>query len=310
MTFFVPMNRAQLAAELDRIHLNELANEPLAAFLAAGKAKTGNKAKPVQWPENLDPETVLRAIAFQPLGQVSTYSVDTTEHHLIVDTPEAGQLAMLSIAADRATLTYGLTPTELAQIFGEALGSVEAAPPMPFEAEFSLQTATAYCAIVDWIRLMTAASLVERTGLQTLAADLDALVDMAKQGGKETDHRWLSAFLPKLFGETGGMTRTKMKESVEALEGDGLVAIAKNKKELLIRPSASLIPVALNLMLPAPIILLGGRGEPASKLLARGNSVWKFERSESRCFIASIDGLDALATIGSALSAKRLSWGN
>lgn len=307
MTLSVPINRDQLAMELDRLHLTEPANVALAGFLAEGTG-LGNAQTQIPWPDHFNPETALRAITFPSLGEVSTYSVDTREHHLIFDIPEPGQFAMLSIAADRAQLTYGLTPTDLSQIFGEALSAVEAAPPMPFGTELGLQSAVAFCAVVDRIRLLTAASLVERKGLQTLAAELDALVEVANEGAAEADHRWLSAILPKLFSDVRSITKSEMKEGVEALEGDGLVTLATHRDVLLIRPSAPLISVALNLMVPAPVILLGERAKEKSRLLVRGNSVWAFERSENRCFINSLDGLDALATIGSVLSAKRLSW--
>jgi hypothetical protein len=311
MTLFVSLSRSQMKAELAAYGMPVPQGGDIASFLAADDAPPHGEATPVQWPDELDAEATLRMLLSEPLCRVRTFSADAAETNLVFATDGEASLAVLSLAGGRAALAGDLSVTRLAATLGETLGVVQSAPPPPFSIALGRDGAMVLFALIDWIRLLAAASLVERTGLQSIAARPADLAEQLERGASAGDYRWLCALLPQAMGESANDPARAVPAGCEELARCGLLTIMANGDDVLYHPSAALASAALNLLIPLPALIV--ERDPADGIcaLVSGRSMWSLRREDHGVVFECVDGLTALAVIGGELASccKRSSAG-
>lgn len=293
MTSLIITTKSELAAEFTAYHIGLPKNSFLSKLGIIAKPELKADTVAMAWPDGITPAAILGGLATIPLAQITTFSVDTEEIHLIFQTAEDGVFTLFSTSNEAVTLVCGLKKTDIYATFAEILGLVETAPPTAFNLEMSLNATTAFFAILDRLKLLLAASLVERTGLPSLGMRLEDLSDQLKSGENIADYRWFCAILPKVFNMNIPRTLPILKSGCDELESMGVLSRVSEGQNLLYEPSAELVCTALELIFPAPSLVFSSADGTKNQALVAGRSTWSMRHDKEQLFFESIDGLAA-----------------
>lgn len=305
MTSFIMTTKPQLAAEFTEYGV-DLPNACFISKLGIPTRPEQKSDKPViKWPDGISPAAVLGGLTASPMAHIAALSVDTEETHLIFASGKDGIFTLFSMSGEAVTLVCGLTKADICATFAEILGLAETAPPSAFTVETDFNATVALFAIIDRLKLLLAASLVERSIVPSLDMRLEDLSEQVDDGQNKTDYRWFCAILPIILSKTIPKTKSALKSGCKTLEKQGLLAKISKGKNVLYRPNNRLVSLALELIIPMPnLIFFDDEGTKTQALFA-GRSTWSMRYVNDKCCFESVDGLAAFGLISTCLDLNR-----
>ena len=228
---------------------------------------------------------------------------------------EAAEDGLLAWRAADGNFVLSL-PQDLAGLLNQAefiLDPAASGPPQLFEASFTPAGLTAFAATIDLLRMLLAASILERQGLPGVIMRTDDLESQVAAGIRHRDNRSLVALLNALMPDAFPAAQSEFADGLSELAAAGLIAqLDKEKGEW--SPRADMLGFALDLISPVPALsvapgLIGAaeNGHDTPRLIAlRGNSLWHFEPvwndkgSLDTIRLRCLDGLTSLIEIRQA----------
>ena len=285
----------------------------LAGFLARRTREDDREPESATAKDFANPAQLLADLASAPLAEITTIAADRTEVHQVFC--EDGLTArVLSLDGATCRIIEQASAQRIAAGFAEIIAPFAAAPPVQIELELSEEAAIALCAILDHLRMLFAASLLQRTALDTLAIGVEDLVEQVAQSEERPDYRWLVAILAvarnKAVGPVGRV-REALESGCRELAGIGVIETAGEAQGGYFLPTVELIDLAVELMNPLPALVLaagpdtGGEGY-AARTLFRGSAIWLLETGGARNVLRSIDGLEAISLIAGHLKPRAM----
>jgi hypothetical protein len=185
----------------------------------------------------------------------------------------------------------------------DPLDPVGAAPPMVFDRKLSAAALTALAAAVDHLRILFAASLLERRGLEGIVLQPLDLHDQLVESVCASDNRSLALLIALLLPEARS---GDLDAGIAELRSAGLL-IDVNDPAGALTPHPELVDLAYNLMSPVPAVSLAPHrtdgqagGSPAQRLVAiRGTSLWHLqaEVNDGSFRLSCVDGLSSLKDV-------------
>ncbi len=304
MTEVVSMNRVDLVAEIKSLAIG-IPDGALKALLFGGhdpSASASSDRPPVNWPNALDRSLLLRGLATTSVAQAKSFALDRSADHFVHQYKSDGSLLMLTVSGDSVRLLAPAMSSDVFAAFATLLQPTEAAPPLNVELEFSIDALTAFCAIVDRFRLLFAASLVQRQGLDAIWFGIPELEEQIKTGRETPDFRWLSALHPHLFPDQSYKPGVLAKGCEQLVVKKLLTKNVENRTPFY-SPSPLLLNIAFHFINPLPTVIFepmatGNRAGSKRTALINAHSLWLVECEQRKAFLCSIDGMSALGVLG------------
>ncbi len=301
MTAQISMNLAQLAAELEAA-ATTLPKSRLLDMLSGGAAESALEKTPVDWPAGLEKGLILRALAKKPIAQATAFGLDKPEQHFLLPYKKNGLLLLLNSLDEDIRLHAPADPIDVFAAFAELLQPTEAAPSLNVDWEFGQEALVALFAIVDRLKLLQAASLLERRGFEAITFDLDSLLEQIRSGAETPDYRWLCAYLPGLFPGFKPLAITKVAAGCDQLAKSDLVLNIGARSKPVYMPSNILMTLAHEFFNPLPALLFHQaptRDNPAGKkaMLFSGRTIWHLSCGKRKSTLRCIEGISVLGIL-------------
>ena len=302
MASTITTSQEQLVLEIKNQGLKLAKGHPLSARLAGIKPAKSPTQGP-GWSAEIGGVDLVNSLGHFPRQAAVTFSVDQIEDHMVFSGQD-NLWNLLTLVGDKVSILAGLENRELVGIFVELLNPTRSAPSSGYSIALGKSGLVALYAAIDRIRLMMFASMIERTGLQTLAFRIDDLQEQVSTGLKSADYRWLCATLESSIGTKVSSSKKLIGEGCTELVAAGLLTSVVRQKTAIFIPTPVLIDAALELLNPQPIMVLKGNGKTLGKdttvSIFCGRSFWSMTRNQEQFRFGSIDGLDAIELINQA----------
>ncbi|MCB2187567.1 MAG: zinc-ribbon domain-containing protein [Deltaproteobacteria bacterium] len=215
-------------------------------------------------------------------------------------------------------LTYPADQVELLRQTTGLLSPVEAAPPPLFEGIFTGPALTALATVIDYLRTLYAASLLERRGLPGLLIRREDLAAQLSAAKENRDYRSLVALWQALAPSLISADPAGLAAGIADLSQVGLLLPVEQGQGGW-SPAGELVGMAQNLLVPLGSLWLAGGGTdsaaPRQLIAVRGNSLWlgelRGEAAESTAGVRlrAVDGLVLLTEIQGFFAAAILAAG-
>lgn len=299
----VSMSDAKLRSEFDRLNIKRESDHLL--FLD-NVAFDSNDIDVFVWPENSYAEEILTSLTASPTLTFRTFDLYSVEEHMAFAT-SSRSIFLFSRVNGGNKFLLNLNNGDIASIVLGLMNPIAAAPPMEFAVELTLDGTRVLFAIVDQIRLMVFASLIERAGISGMVLQEAEIERQLRNGTEQADYRWLSSLLPIVYDVQQREAKDTVTAGCSELIESGLVVRLNGQGGPLYEPTAVVLALAMDLVIPQPTIILplhgSGKDHGLSNLmLISGRSIWKLEQTRSgRCKFEAVDGLATLEIIANSL---------
>lgn len=193
----------------------------------------------------------------------------------------------------------------LAKLLIEAFDPLEptqSAPPIAFDRAFTRAGLTVLAAAIDYIRMLYAATLLERRGIAVVLLTQDNLEQQVFQGISTADRRCLVTLLRGFLPEVP-VKPTEFTAGLTEMVSAGLLL---PNGENTFFAGGELLEMAVNLLSPVPALMIGrNRSSSAGvwSIILRGNSLWQLRpASDAAAGTVRVQSIDGLTAMSEALS--------
>lgn len=304
MTSSIITTKQQLAAEISDYGIKLAPNSFISKIgisIKAAKSAKVEKIAGIEWPDDIAPKQILGNLTKNPIANIISFSVDIVENYLIYPITNKNKFTLLATNDNDALLANDLDKSEVLSVFLEKLRLLETAPPMPFRVEMGINAIIAFSAIIDRIKLLLSASLINRKGLPSVAVLLDDLSEQILEGKNNNDYRWMCTILPYILEEELSNIKSTLKAGCEELEELGVLSSISNDEDVLFQPTDALVTIALELMFPVPAVIFSNEAFIKKLAIFSGRSTWSIQYNGDKIVFENVDGLTAFELINDCL---------
>lgn len=270
-----------------------------------------NSITEIIWPDGIDRQETLQALAGTPIARTRTFSLDSVEEYVIHQTGQGNAFQVLSVADRIAQLFVPVEPTALLASLAEPLRPTEVPAPIDFQLDMSNSAVLAFAAIIDHIRTFYAASLIERRPVQTLAFDEADLRSQVDKGANNDDYRWICAVLPHISPDKNILDVNRLSDGCDELVEAELLTSTMTDQEEVYVPAPTFLALAMHFLNALPVVafdLQGVRTRKDAKTTAlfAAHFLWEAECGARKTSFRCVDGLTAMATIQRHLTVEKV----
>ncbi len=255
-------------------------------------------------------ESILSSLAMdRPSCFIEKIGLDyIQDSHLFISDADGGLAKSLWISKTPGGEYYLAFPLDLSGTVRRVLEPLElatAAPSLLADWTLSINGFTGLAAAVDFVRVVFAASLIERSGVPGIGINRSDLVQQIHDGLNSNDQRALITLCHTLWPTAIPVDPQHLTDGLYELEMNGLIAPFGEELDRWLA-SPALLELAMNLLSPVPGVRIRKKIAPGEEsqqeiVLLRGATIWElspaFDRDPSTFQIRSVDGLTAIADI-------------
>lgn len=277
-------------------------NDPFLALLKK-YPQPNAPVDPITWPEDVDAKNVCQGISSPPLLRFTSYTPSEKEHHFVYPSQDTDLFLMVSVLGETVTIVARIDGEQVARIACTMIDLDHLSEPSNINLELGVQAAASYISILDYLRALTMASMLQREEISSIAFSANDLVALSQPAADKADNRWLCTIANDYFDGDLPSSRDNLEQGCKELAVTGILQTLKNGDNELFRPAATMIAIATDLLLPLPALVLNSEAHGYKSLLVSGHSPWLLQREFNVARFTNLKSIEATRIITNVVGA-------